>query len=46
MGIVLPGTTLADEFYRMIQAQGKGKKGTQLLIDALASLSGKKWQNA
>lgn len=44
MGIVLPGATLADEFYRTMLYNGNGKKGTQLLIDAIASMSGKKWQ--
>lgn len=44
MKLVLPGTELADEFYRIMQAQGNGKKGTQLLIEAIAKLSGKKWQ--
>lgn len=43
MNLVLPGTTLADEFYRMIQAQGGGKLGTQALIRCLAKLSGKQW---
>lgn len=44
MGIVLPGVQLADEFYSMIQNQGYGKKGTQLLVEALARFSGKSWQ--
>lgn len=43
MCLVLPCATLADEFYRMIQAQGNGKLGTQDLINCLAKLSGKKW---
>ena len=43
MGLVLPGAELADEFYRIMQTQGNGKKGTQLLIDALAKLSGGNW---
>lgn len=46
MGLVLPGVELAEQFYRMMQSQGNGKKGTQLLIDALAKMSGKKWQPA
>lgn len=46
LGIVLPGTELADEFYRMMQAQGNGKMGTQLLIDTIAKLSGKTWKEA
>lgn len=44
MGIVLPGTTLADELYCMLQAQGHGKNGTQCLIECLAQMSGKKWK--
>lgn len=43
MRLVLPGTTLAEEFYRMMQAQGEGRLGTQNLINCLARLSGKKW---
>lgn len=43
MGLVLPGATLADQFYRTMLYNGNGKKGTQLLIDAIANLSGKKW---
>lgn len=44
MGLVLPGLSLADQFYRIIAAQGKGKKGTQVIIEALAQLSGKAWK--
>lgn len=43
MNIVLPGLTLADELYRMMQAEGRGQNGTQALIAFLARLSGKKW---
>lgn len=43
LGLVLPGASLADEFYRIMQAQGDGKLGTQNLINCLAHLSGKKW---
>lgn len=43
MGLVLPGMTLADELYRSLQAQGKGREGTQALIKGLAALSGKPW---
>lgn len=43
MQLVLPGLTLADELYRMLQAQGDGNLGTQDLINCLAALSGKKW---
>lgn len=44
MNLILPGLTMADEFYNMILAQGDGKKGTQLLIEALARMSGKSWE--
>lgn len=44
MQLVLPGLELADEFYRMIQAQGKGRMGTQCLMQCLAEMSGKKWR--
>ena len=44
MRLVLPGATLAEEFYRMMQARGHGKDGTQALIRCLAELSGKEWR--
>lgn len=44
MQLVLPGVTLAEEFYRMMQAQGQGREGTQALIECLAALSGKEWR--
>ena len=43
MHLVLPGITLADELYRIMQAKGKGKEGTQALIASLAELSAKQW---
>ena len=43
MKIVLPGVELADRFYRHMQANGYGKKGTQALIKALAEFSGTEW---
>lgn len=43
MKIVLPGAELADRFYRHMQQNGYGKKGTQALIKALAEFSGKEW---
>lgn len=43
MRLVLPGAELAEELYRIMQAQGEGKLGTQDLINCLAKLSGKKW---
>lgn len=44
MHLVLPGATLAEEFYRMMQARGHGQDGTQALILCLAALSGKEWR--
>ena len=44
MNLVLPGLNLADAFYRMMQAQGQGRQGTQSLIACLAQLSGKNWR--
>ena len=44
MGLVLPGTELAEELYRAVQARGEGGKGTQILIKTLAELSGKTWK--
>lgn len=44
MHLVLPGATLAEEFYRMMQAQGHGQDGTQALIRCLAALSGTEWR--
>ena len=44
IGIVLPGATLADSFYRSMQGQGFGKKGTQALIQALCAFSGTTWE--
>lgn len=41
MGLVLPGTERAEECYRLLQAQGCGKLGTQSLICLLAKMSGK-----
>ena len=44
MGLVLPGTELAEDLYRAVQARGEGGKGTQILIKTLAELSGKTWK--
>ena len=44
MGLVLPGVALAEQIYRMAQAQGHGKDGTQVLLQVLATLSGKQWR--
>ncbi len=43
MGLTLPGLTMAEQAYRLLEAQGHGKDGTQVLIDGLAKLSGKTW---
>lgn len=45
MNLVLPGAELAEELYRGILARGGGRQGTQVLIDALAELSGRKWRS-
>jgi 3-hydroxyisobutyrate dehydrogenase len=39
MNLSLPGLALAQQLYVALMAQGKGRKGTQSLILALASLS-------
>ncbi|MDR1856442.1 MAG: NAD(P)-dependent oxidoreductase [Desulfovibrio sp.] len=44
MGIVLPATTLAESFYRMLQLRNRGSDGTQAVIEVLAELSNKKWK--
>jgi 3-hydroxyisobutyrate dehydrogenase len=36
----LPGTALVTQLFRMLEAQGRGRDGTQALVDAVASLSG------
>lgn len=44
MHLRLPGTELAEHLYKKILEQGKGKYGTQILIAALAEMSGKEWR--
>jgi 3-hydroxyisobutyrate dehydrogenase len=44
MGIVLPTTTLAESFYRMLQARDRGKNGTQALVQMVAEISNKRWR--
>ena len=39
----LPGLALAHQLYVALQAHGGGRKGTQALIEALASLSSREW---
>jgi 3-hydroxyisobutyrate dehydrogenase len=41
--LALPGLALADQLYIALQAQGRGRDGTQALVYALASLSGVSW---
>lgn len=36
----LPGTALVTQLFRSLEAQGRGREGTQALVDALARLSG------
>jgi 3-hydroxyisobutyrate dehydrogenase len=36
----LPGTALVTQLFRMLEAQGRGREGTQALVDAVARLSG------
>ena len=38
-GLTLPGLALAHELYQALQAQGRGRDGTQSLIHAIESLS-------
>jgi 3-hydroxyisobutyrate dehydrogenase len=42
--LALPGLALAEQLYVALQAQGHGRKGTQSLILALASLSDVDWE--
>lgn len=44
MHLVLPGATMADEFYRSMQAQGYGSEGTQSIINQVARFSGTTWE--
>ena len=44
MRLRLPGLNLAQELYRKVLAQGRGRKGTQALQLALAEISGIDWK--
>ena len=44
MQLVLPGLTQAEQIYSALQAQGRGKNGTQNLIEGIAKLSDKQWR--
>ena len=46
MNLSLPGLALAQQLYVALMAQGQGRKGTQSLILALASLSNVDWNPA
>jgi 3-hydroxyisobutyrate dehydrogenase len=41
--LALPGLALANQLYIALQAQGRGRDGTQSLVHALATLSGLSW---
>lgn len=41
--LALPGLALAEQLYVALQAQDRGRDGTQALVYALASLSGRDW---
>jgi 3-hydroxyisobutyrate dehydrogenase len=44
MSLSLPGLALAEQLYVALKAQGHGRKGTQSLVLALASLSKLEWK--
>ena len=44
MGLILPGTAAAEQFYRAAQSKGRGRDGTQAFIASLAEFSGKTWK--
>jgi 3-hydroxyisobutyrate dehydrogenase len=44
MNLSLPGLALAQQLYVALMAQGGGRKGTQSLVLALASLSDVDWK--
>ena len=43
MRLALPGLALAQQLYVALQAQGRGRDGTQSLVHALAALSSVEW---
>jgi 3-hydroxyisobutyrate dehydrogenase len=43
MRLAMPGLALAQQLYVALQAQGRGRDGTQALVHALASLSDLDW---
>ncbi len=42
IGQPLPGTALVKQLFAVLQAQGRGRDGTQALIDVLRQLAGRK----
>jgi 3-hydroxyisobutyrate dehydrogenase len=44
MGLSLPGLALSKQLYVALKAQGKGRKGTQALLLALAAISNVDWK--
>jgi 3-hydroxyisobutyrate dehydrogenase len=44
MGLKLPGLALAEQLYSGVVAEGYSRNGTQVLIVALAKLSGVEWK--
>jgi 3-hydroxyisobutyrate dehydrogenase len=44
--LALPGLALANQLYIALQAQDRGRDGTQAVVHALASLSGLGWPPA
>jgi 3-hydroxyisobutyrate dehydrogenase len=44
--LALPGLALANQLYVALQAQGRGRDGTQSIVHALAALTGDTWPPA
>jgi len=39
----LPGTALVHQLFQVLEATGRGREGTQALVDAVAALTGESW---
>ena len=39
----LPGTALVNQLFTILEAEGRGREGTQAIVDAVARLSGGGW---
>ena len=39
--VPLPGTALVNQVFRMLEAQGRGREGTQAIVDAIRQLGGR-----